>query len=142
MPAGSAATAVSSMNSLITISVIVCPLSSDRLDRVARVVVSAAAIHGNKTRAGAAGSMARVLTLGITVFDTVLRVGDMPRHGGKFYATGRAEVVGGIAANAAIAIVRLGGEAMLASRVGDDLVGERIVGDLAAAGVDTCWSSG
>ncbi len=89
--------------------------------------------------------MARVLTLGITVFDTVLRVGDMPRHGGKFYATGRAEVVGGIAANAAIAIVRLGGEAVLASRVGDDLVGERIVSDLAAAGVDTSmveWLNG
>ncbi len=89
--------------------------------------------------------MARVLTLGITVFDTVLRVGEMPCGGGKFYATGRAEVVGGIAANAAIAIVRLGGEAILASRVGDDLVGERIAADLAAAGVDTSmveWLNG
>ena len=89
--------------------------------------------------------MARVLTLGITVFDTVLRVDDMPREGGKFYASDRAEVVGGIAANAAIAIVRLGGEAVLASRVGDDLIGERIVADLVAAGVDTSlveWLNG
>jgi len=81
--------------------------------------------------------MVRVLTLGITVFDTVLAVAALPASGGKFYATGRAEVVGGIAANAAIAIVRLGGEAVLASRVGDDLVAERIVAELAAAGVDT-----
>ena len=81
--------------------------------------------------------MVRVLTLGITVFDTVLEVAGLPASGGKFYATGRAEVVGGIAANAAIAIVRLGGEAALASRVGDDLVAERIVAELAVAGVDT-----
>ena len=81
--------------------------------------------------------MARVLTLGITVLDTVLQVGALPTSGGKTYATGRAEVVGGIAANAAIAIVRLGGEAALVSRVGDDLVGERIIAGLAAAGVDT-----
>lgn len=81
--------------------------------------------------------MARVLTLGITVLDTVLQVGALPTSGGKTYATGRAEVVGGIAANAAIAIVRLGGEAALVSRVGDDLVAERIVAELAAAGVDT-----
>lgn len=81
--------------------------------------------------------MARVLTLGITVLDTVLQVGALPASGGKFYATGRAEVVGGIAANAAIAIVRLGGEAVLVSRVGDDLVAERIVAWLAATGVDT-----
>jgi sulfofructose kinase len=89
--------------------------------------------------------MARVLTLGITVFDTVLRVAAMPRGGGKYYATERAEVVGGIAANAAIAIVRLGGEAVLASRIGDDLVGERIVADLTAAHVDTSmveWLNG
>jgi sulfofructose kinase len=81
--------------------------------------------------------MTRILTLGITVFDTVLQVPRLPRHGGKTYATGRAEVVGGIAANAAIAIVRLGGEALLATRVGDDPVGERIVADLTRAGVDT-----
>jgi len=80
--------------------------------------------------------MARVLTLGITVLDTVLRVDALPTTGGKTYASGRAEVVGGIAANAAIAIVRLGGEAALVSRVGDDLVAERIVAELAAAGVD------
>jgi sulfofructose kinase len=81
--------------------------------------------------------MTRVLTPGITVFDTVLQVPRIPCHGGKTYATGRAEVVGGIAANAATAIVRLGGEALLATRVGDDPVGERIVGDLVRAGVDT-----
>lgn len=81
--------------------------------------------------------MARVLTLGITVLDTVLEVPFMPAVGGKYYATGRAEVVGGIAANAAIAIARLGGEALLASRLGDDLAAERVMRDLVAAGVDT-----
>lgn len=81
--------------------------------------------------------MARVLTVGITVFDTVMQVAEMPRHGGKVYARTRAEVVGGIAANASIAIVRLGGEALLASRLGADLVAERLLADLTAAGVDT-----
>ncbi|MEZ5865670.1 MAG: PfkB family carbohydrate kinase [Geminicoccaceae bacterium] len=81
--------------------------------------------------------MARVLTLGITVLDTVLGLERLPSGGGKHYARARAEVVGGIAANAAIAIVRLGGAAVLASRFGDDLVGERLQADLAAAGVDT-----
>lgn len=81
--------------------------------------------------------MARVLTLGITVLDTVLGLERLPSGGGKHYARARAEVVGGIAANAAIAIVRLGGEALLASRFGDDLVGERLQADLAEAGVDT-----
>jgi sulfofructose kinase len=81
--------------------------------------------------------MARVLTLGITVLDTVLGLARLPSGGGKHYARARAEVVGGIAANAAIAIVRLGGEALLASRFGDDLVGERLQAELAATGVDT-----
>ncbi|MEZ5858536.1 MAG: PfkB family carbohydrate kinase [Geminicoccaceae bacterium] len=81
--------------------------------------------------------MARVLTLGIAVLDTVLGLARLPSGGGKHYARARAEVVGGIAANAAIAIVRLGGEALLASRFGDDLVGERLQAELAATGVDT-----
>lgn len=81
--------------------------------------------------------MARVLTLGIAVLDTVLGLSRLPCGGGKHYAKARAEVVGGIAANAAIAIVRLGGEALLASRFGDDPVGERLQADLVIAGVDT-----
>jgi sulfofructose kinase len=127
------------MNSLITMVAITrLPLGA-RLDRPAPAVVSAGPGEGNK---GEAKSMARVLTVGITVFDTVLKVAAMPRLGGKVYARTRAEVVGGIAANAAIAIVRLGGEALLASRLGADLVGERVMADLVAAGVDTSMVDG
>src|SRR5688572_2941657 len=43
---------------------------------------------------------------------------------------------GGMAANAAVAISRLGGEATYWGRVADDLLGQRILSDLAAEGVD------
>lgn len=89
--------------------------------------------------------MARVLTVGITVLDRVMAMLALPEGGGKFYAHDRVEVVGGIAANSAIAICRLGGEAVLASRLGDDLAAERIVEDLTRAGVDTSrmeWLNG
>jgi len=89
--------------------------------------------------------MARILTVGITVLDTIMAMVELPRHEGKFYARDRSEVVGGIAANAAIAVRRLGGEAVLASRLGDDLAGERIIQDLTTAGVDTSrleWLNG
>jgi len=89
--------------------------------------------------------MASVLTVGITVLDSVYAVDQLPRGDSKHYARARSEVIGGIAANAAIAIARLGGRAVLASRVGNDLAAERIVAELSAAAVDTThldWLNG
>ena len=89
--------------------------------------------------------MAAVLTVGITVLDTVFAVDQLPHGDSKHYARTRSEVIGGIAANAAIAIARLGGRASLASRIGNDLAAERIAADLTDAGVDTThldWLNG
>lgn len=89
--------------------------------------------------------MAAVLTVGITVLDTVFAVDQLPQGDSKHHARTRSEVIGGIAANAAIAIARLGGRAILASRIGNDLAAERIASDLATAGVDTThvdWLNG
>ena len=54
----------------------------------------------------------------------------------KHQATSFSIVGGGPAANAAVAISRLGGTARLAARVGDDQIGASIIRDLAKEGVD------
>ena len=81
--------------------------------------------------------MAKVVCVGISVFDYVFGVERLPEAHIKHYALGRREVTGGIAANAARAVVRLGGRAALVSRVGDDLPGRMVRADLAReAGLD------
>ena len=53
------------------------------------------------------------------------------------YGTEDAEIVGGgCAANAAVAIARLGGKALLGARLGTDPIGDMIMADLAAEGVE------
>ena len=79
---------------------------------------------------------ARVVCVGIAVLDLVFEVAALPAGGSKYAARSRREVAGGIAANAAMAVARLGGRARLVSRVGNDALGERLRGALAAARVD------
>jgi sulfofructose kinase len=83
---------------------------------------------------------ARVLCAGIAVEDHVYRLERFPLPGSKTRAYEYAAVGGGCAANAAVAIVRLGGAARLSSPLGDgagaDAVGDRIVERLAREGVD------
>jgi sulfofructose kinase len=80
--------------------------------------------------------VAGVLCVGIATQDYVFALDEMPRRAEKYRARDLAVVGGGIAANAAVAVARLGGRAMLATRLGDDAVGRDIVADLAEAGVD------
>lgn len=80
--------------------------------------------------------MARVLVVGVAVVDFVFSVKTLPREAAKYRAADAAIVGGGCAANAAVAIARAGGEAVLAGRLGDDAIGEMILRDLAAEGVD------
>ncbi|HEY8566510.1 MAG TPA: PfkB family carbohydrate kinase [Beijerinckiaceae bacterium] len=80
--------------------------------------------------------MASVLCVGISTLDTVYAVPSMPTRPEKYRASGVAVVGGGIAANAAVAVARLGGRALLATRLGDDRVAEAITDELAAEGVD------
>ena len=70
---------------------------------------------------------ARVICLGVATLDQIFRVDHIPAAPAKFRATEFIVTGGGMAANAAVAVQRLGGEAQYWGRVGDDDVGDQIV---------------
>jgi sulfofructose kinase len=82
----------------------------------------------------------RILCAGIIVLDEVFRVDEFPQPDGKVQANGFFVVNGGCAANAAVAIARLGGRAALAGPMGgptgDDENGDRVLKALARENVD------
>lgn len=80
--------------------------------------------------------MSQVLCVGIATLDHIYAVESVPRRGEKYRADEFVVAGGGTAATAAHAIARLGGKAMLATRLGDDPTGDVIVEELEAAGVD------
>lgn len=81
----------------------------------------------------------RILCIGIPVRDLTFRVETMPARGSKANATHLAEICGGNALNAAIAMARLGGRVAFAGPMGD--AGETssgfILERMAAEGIDT-----
>ena len=79
----------------------------------------------------------RILCAGIVVLDELFRVKDFPPPDGKVEANAHVTIGGGNAANAAITIARLGGQASYAGPVGDDAAGDRILANLARENVDT-----
>ncbi len=80
--------------------------------------------------------MPRILCLGMSALDAIYRVPAIPSAPTKILATGFAECGGGMAANASVAVARLGGQARYWGRVGDDDLGTRILDQLTAEGVD------
>jgi sugar/nucleoside kinase (ribokinase family) len=84
-----------------------------------------------------------VVCTGIAVLDALFRVAQFPVPEAKTQASAFMFVSGGCAANAAVAIARLGGRARFAGPLGgpagQDAIGERIVAALAAEQVDTAW---
>jgi len=80
--------------------------------------------------------MTQVLVAGIAVLDLVYKVERFPNEAIKYLTHDMQVSLGGCAANAAFAIARLGGEASLAARVGDDQVAEQIIEIMNSAGVD------
>jgi sulfofructose kinase len=88
---------------------------------------------------GASGAP-RVLCTGIAVLDEVFRVDEFPPPDGKAQASEFLAVGGGCAANAAVAIARLGGQASFAGPLGgpagSEPISDRILAGLAADGVD------
>jgi sulfofructose kinase len=80
----------------------------------------------------------KILCAGIAVQDIVMRVENFPAPGTKVAASKFIVTGGGCAANAAIAIARLGGRVAFAGPLGgsDDQVSNRIVTDLTAEGID------
>lgn len=79
---------------------------------------------------------AAVALVGLALIDHVFAVERLPAAPGKHFASGHRAVVGGIAANAALAVARLGGRARLFGRVGDDAAGREARAALEAGGVD------
>ncbi|OCW58098.1 PfkB family carbohydrate kinase [Hoeflea olei] len=80
--------------------------------------------------------MAKIVTAGVAVVDFVYFLDEMPRLAEKYRARDAAITGGGGAANAAVAVARLGGTALLASRLGDEQVADMIMAGLAEEGVD------
>ena len=78
----------------------------------------------------------RVLVCGIAVLDHVHAVEALPSGGAKHRSHALRQVGGGCAANAAVAVARLGGEAVLLTRLGDDPAGRWLAEALAAQGVE------
>jgi sulfofructose kinase len=80
----------------------------------------------------------KILCAGIAVQDIVMRVEHFPPPGAKVSASDFVITGGGCAANAAVAIARLGGHAAFAGPLGgrDDAVSNRIIADLEAEGID------
>jgi sulfofructose kinase len=80
--------------------------------------------------------MASVLCVGIATLDYIYAVPALPVEGAKYRASALEVVGGGIAANAAVAIARLGGKASLLTRLGDDVTGDVIRNELEVERVD------
>lgn len=78
----------------------------------------------------------RIICVGHAALDRVFAVDAWPADSGKIAAHGFEESGGGMAANAAAAIVRLGGEAEFWGPTGEDAVADVIRGQLAADGVN------
>ncbi len=73
----------------------------------------------------------------MSALDAIYRVPAIPSQPTKVLATAFAECGGGMAANASVAVARLGGAAHYWGRLGDDELGSRILAQLAADQVDT-----
>jgi sulfofructose kinase len=72
----------------------------------------------------------------MSAIDAIYRVPAIPAQPTKVLATGFSECGGGMAANASVAVARLGAHATYWGRVGDDELGIRILEQLAVEGVD------
>ncbi len=73
--------------------------------------------------------------VGIATLDHIVRVESFPIEEGKYSATAYLAVGGGVAANAAAAVARLGGRASFIGCVGDDGAGDQVLDEFAALGV-------
>ena len=71
-----------------------------------------------------------ILVAGVAVIDFVFEVDTMPDRPQKYRARDAYITGGGNAANAAVAISRLGGRSMLAARLGDDAIADLILDSL------------
>src|ERR1700750_2769067 len=87
----------------------------------------------------ASGVAPRILCIGIPVRNLTFRVDSVPERGSKANASHLAEICGGNALNAAIAIARLGGRVAFAGARGEsrDAASGFILERMAAEGIET-----
>ena len=81
--------------------------------------------------------MSRVLVVGSSNTDMVVRVPRIPRPGETVLGGAFAMAAGGKGANQAVAAARAGGRVTFVARVGDDVFGERALAGFRADGLDT-----
>jgi len=81
--------------------------------------------------------MARIVVVGSVGEDTVVRLDGPLRVGAHIEGRGTRARLGGGGANTAVPLVRAGHAVALVAAVGRDGAGERLVGELRAAGIDT-----
>jgi len=77
-----------------------------------------------------------LLSVGAFTLDTILRLDTLPMHQGKFIASDGVQIASGMATSAACAAQRLGAEVSLWASAGDDAVGDRLIAEIEAEGVD------
>ena len=80
--------------------------------------------------------MTHVFVTGLAVLDFVFALDELPRPDEKHRARSGAMIGGGGGANAAVAVARLGGQASLGARLGQDVVGDLILSELSDEGVN------
>jgi len=78
-----------------------------------------------------------IVAVGAAAIDEWYAVSNLPEPDGGAYASEVTTAFGGVGANVAVALDRLGRDVGLVSRVGDDAYGRRARENLAATGVDT-----
>jgi sulfofructose kinase len=78
----------------------------------------------------------RILCAGIATLDYVYQVDEMPTRAEKYRARDFKITTGGTAANAAVAMARLGADVQLFASLGDDAAGNSIVASLRSEGID------
>ncbi|RLE25889.1 MAG: hypothetical protein DRJ50_02030 [Actinobacteria bacterium] len=76
-------------------------------------------------------SMTTVTCVGLAVLDLVFGVETRPDRGRKTFADSMTLIGGGPAANAAVAVACLDGNARFVGRLGDDIIGDLIIDDFA-----------
>jgi sugar/nucleoside kinase (ribokinase family) len=77
-----------------------------------------------------------VVFCGAATVDMIFAVDDLPHGPGKVLPTALVQAAHGMATSAAVAAVRLGGKASLITRIGNDVMGDQFVAEIAAEGVD------
>ncbi|HEX8012467.1 MAG TPA: PfkB family carbohydrate kinase [Casimicrobiaceae bacterium] len=88
------------------------------------------------TQKVAAAQSRRVVCVGLSAFDMTWMVEVLPAGSGKQRASAFHDGGGGMAANAAVTVRRLGAEAHFWGRAGDDVAGRAMRAELGAEGVD------